>query len=184
MLMPYPGNKLFDSCVERGLIPDKAAYYANIDREYFNMTAMPDAMWGQWVNFFNMLEKSWLWVKDTNALSIEKEDYSDPVVANRESDIYLIKAQCPYCGEEIEYREMIGRTLGDWPLFLGVGCTKCNKRIKVNLKTALKAKVEAEANICLEKLSAAEKLVNTGNAYVCECDAGEWREKKNKSRLL
>ena len=27
---------------------------------------------------------------------------------------------------------------------------------------------------------AAEKLVNTGNAYVCECDAGEWREKKNK----
>src|SRR3990167_9118082 len=27
---------------------------------------------------------------------------------------------------------------------------------------------------------AAEKLINSNNAYVCECDADEWREKKNK----
>ncbi|MBI2662366.1 glutamate--tRNA ligase [Candidatus Woesearchaeota archaeon] len=31
-----------------------------------------------------------------------------------------------------------------------------------------------------EYYDAAEKLVNKGNAYVCECDADEWREKKNK----
>ena len=136
-LMPYPGNKLFDHCVEKGIIQDKDAYYANIDQGAINMTSMPDVIWSQWLNFLAVFERAWLYIKDTNAISIEKEDYSDPVVVHRNASMYRIEAKCPYCGEEITYREMINKRKVDWPLFLGVGCTKCNKRVKINLKMSV-----------------------------------------------
>lgn len=150
-LMPYPGNKLFDTCLERGIIQDKAAYYANIDNGLFNMTSIPDVIWHQWIDFLMIMERSWLWVKDTDALSIEKEDYSDPVLVYRKSSVYIIKAQCPFCGAKIEYREMISNQTLDWPLFLGVGCQKCNKRIKINLKMLLleEHKIEQETKVAV-----------------------------------
>ena len=153
-LMPYPGNELFDDCLKRGIIRDKATYYANIDKGIFNMTSLPDSLWGQWVNFLGLLERSWLWVKDCDATSIEKEDgYESPVLEHYKADMYQVETICPYCGASITYREMIGQVRLDWPLFLGVGCPKCNRRIKVNLKvvpTARKVERQREAElVCL-----------------------------------
>ena len=137
LLTPFPGNKLFDTCLERGIIKDKSEYYANIGQGVFNMTSMSDSTWQHWVNFLILLERSWLWVKDTTALYVEKEEYSDPVVQHYNADMYRIRAVCPYCHQEITYREMIGRHQESWPLFLGLNCHLCNKRIRINLDSRL-----------------------------------------------
>ena len=132
-LMPYPGNKLFDTCIEQGIIKDKAAYYANLDRGVPNMTAMPNEMWYQWVNYIGIEERSWLGIKATDGQMVEEPEYSDAITVQRKASLYRIKADCPYCGHHINYREVVGRRDSDWPVFLGTGCQRCNRRIKINL---------------------------------------------------
>ena len=43
-LRPYPGSKLFDFCLSKGLIKDKLGFYENIDQP-INMTSMPTLYW-------------------------------------------------------------------------------------------------------------------------------------------
>lgn len=131
-LMPYPGNKLFDTISDR--IPDKGTYYANLDQGVPNMTRMPNEMWYQWVNYIQLEERSWLSTKSTPVKSITVEDYSDAVTEYTGRKVSRIEADCPYCGGHLVYREMVGPVPTHSPAFLGVGCQHCNQRIKVNLK--------------------------------------------------
>jgi radical SAM superfamily enzyme YgiQ (UPF0313 family) len=133
-LMPYPGNKLFDTCMERGLIKDKAEYYANIDKEMYNMTTMPNEMWSYWMNYLILAERSWLTIKSTNATSVVKEDTVDAVTISTHNSRYRIEANCPYCGEHLVYREVVYAGKVDSPVFIGTGCQRCNKRIRVEFK--------------------------------------------------
>lgn len=148
-LRPYPGNRLFDYCSEKGIIRDKGEYYANIDQAAINMTSLPDSIWYQWTNFFSILERSWLWVKDTDAISIDKEEQADPVASYRGASMFKVQAQCPYCKQAIMFREMIANNKTEWPLFMGVGCPKCNKRIKINLKLPVENKEQAEEKVAV-----------------------------------
>jgi len=47
---PYPGSRLFEQCLESGIVRDKAEYYETIDRTVYNMTSMPDGEWASWMN--------------------------------------------------------------------------------------------------------------------------------------
>ncbi len=130
-LKPYPGNKLFDYCTAKGIIGDKAAYYANMEGGFVNMTGMPDQVWYSWANYFHLTEHSWFGFKATEATVIEEEGNNDLVAQDRNGTIYRIEANCPYCGGHIVYREILHKD--NWEKMLGTGCTHCNRRIKVNL---------------------------------------------------
>ena len=138
LLMPYPGNKLFDTCIERGAIKDKAEYYAHIDEGIFNLTQMPNNVWLNWVNFLTTLERTWLCVKVTEAISAVKEENKDGLAIWRNGDYYIVDAKCPYCHEDIRYRELFTRGTLQYPIFLGTNCIKCGSRIRIDVLSVMK----------------------------------------------
>jgi hypothetical protein len=95
--MPYPGNKLFDNCIERKIIPDKVEFYHDIDKGMFNMSLMSDNTWASWINYITIAERSWMCIKSTTATLVEKEDVKDVVTVARKASRYRIEADCPYC---------------------------------------------------------------------------------------
>jgi len=116
-LQPYPGCKIFDFCEENGLIPNKEEYYEHIGGIIYNMTQIPHDAFLQWMNFFGILERSWLTVESTVGEVSLNGQY------------HKISTVCPHCGEDNLYKE-------PWevkPTFLGTGCQHCNRRIKVML---------------------------------------------------
>lgn len=134
-VMPYPGSTIFNGCIERGIIQDKLKYYEEIDERLFNMTSIPHERWLDYLKFVLALESSWLMVEHTDAISWEEDTGDDPVAKFTNAIIYKIRARCPYCGADIVYKQMLGgRIEGQKRLFLGVGCTKCNKKIRIDIK--------------------------------------------------
>ncbi len=129
-LQPYPGNKLFDYCVEKGIIKDKADYYANIHKRIYNMTAMPDQTFTTWLNYFQITEQGWFQHVSTVATRIRPEGPTDNKMAKLlDGEFATIDVVCPVCGANIQYREIAQRHI--LPNMIGTGCTKCNHRIKV-----------------------------------------------------
>jgi anaerobic magnesium-protoporphyrin IX monomethyl ester cyclase len=122
-LMPYPGSQLFDYCWTNKIIKDKVQYYENIDRALFNMTTMPNSAWQGWIHYIDHLERGWMNVERTDAEWFESN-----------GSFKRFGAKCPFCGEDIVYREKMG-TIPPLKqrLYLGVGCTKCNKKIRVDI---------------------------------------------------
>ena len=129
---PYPGSKIFDDCLERGIIKDKLEYYETIDKITYNMTGLSDLDLTHRYQLLNVLERSWLltasvatdnWEEDTEAI--------DNVLVPFHGKVYNIRTKCPHCGEEVFYRQMMPRMNGkSW---LGTGCTKCNQRFRIDI---------------------------------------------------
>lgn len=130
-VMPYPDSKVFDYCIEKGIITDKKAYYENIDKTVYNMTSMRNEIWFRWVNFISKLEGMWSFLGTTDTQDFVKLE-QDAICKFYNADMYHIEAVCPHCGEHNVYKQIfkgIGKRT-----FLGTGCTKCNKKIRINLK--------------------------------------------------
>ena len=133
-LMPYPGSAIFNGCMDREIIKDKLEYYEHIDGKLFNMTAMSNSEWQNHLSFLTILEKTWLMVDQADATKWEDDTGDDAIAKYVNGKIYKVWAECPYCGEEIMYRQIMQGIPAEQPrLFLGVGCTKCNKKIRVNV---------------------------------------------------
>ena len=129
----YPGSKLFDCCTEKGIIKDKKYYYEHIDEGLFNMTSIPDDILNKWMSLINTIERSWLQVKTAYGTCEEdKEALEVKYLTLTGTKMYKLKAKCPYCGEEVVYRQAFADK--DKDRGIGVGCVKCNKRIKVIIK--------------------------------------------------
>ncbi len=141
-ISPYPGSKLFDDLVAKGVIKDKVHYYENIDKGIWNMTGMPNEVFHPWLEFVKYIDKSWHWVKRIPANEIRETDLHTPVSNYYQAKIYDVTATCPYCGAEIKYRNTF-KFPSDIPQdsFLGVACTKCERKIRIDLtKEAFNAK--------------------------------------------
>ncbi len=125
---PYPGSKLFEVFQERGMFGDKKDYYEHISDFSVNMTSIPDDMYGVLIQLIANLEKTWLFVQKTGAsYTVEKTDGLFKSYTGKE--FYKIEATCPYCGEEVVYGELVR----EFPFWLGTGCTKCNRKIKLEV---------------------------------------------------
>lgn len=134
-LMPYPGSKVFDYCIEKGIIKDKLDYYENINKKTYNMTSIPDETWSGWTHFLFTLEKLWLWSKSTIATRWEKEETDDAVVLQYNMPMCRIWAKCPHCDKEMIYRLPFPEiTNDDTRKFMGTACPSCNRRVRVDIK--------------------------------------------------
>ena len=109
-LRPYPGSKLFDDCLSKGLIKDKLGFYENIDQP-INMTSMPNFFWSIWILGLDYLGGMSLWVKSTKAISCEplQSSAADPIVQYYRMQLCKIGAVCPHCGETVYFQEMVAR---------------------------------------------------------------------------
>jgi radical SAM superfamily enzyme YgiQ (UPF0313 family) len=111
-IQPYPGSKLFDDCIKKGIITDKLEFYKHIDEHAWNMTAMPDKLWLPWILLLSFLVKPVPWVKTATASSvIESETASNPMEIESGRSFCTVKATCPYCGEDIYYKELLGKNI-------------------------------------------------------------------------
>lgn len=111
-IKPYPGSKLFDNCVERGIISDRLEFYEHIDESAFNMTSMPDILWFSWLEKLIILGDLLPWAKSTVALRYAKElePVNNAMALHLGMTIWHVWAQCPYCGKETYHREMLADT--------------------------------------------------------------------------
>ncbi len=131
-LTPYPGCKIFDYCVEKGIIRDKEQYYETIQRVTYNMTQMSNEAFTSWMAFILTLETSWLVIYPVDATRVEEEPETDNALLNNGQRAHRIFATCPDCGKDNMYREIWSR---EKPLsFIGMVCLGCGDRIKINLE--------------------------------------------------
>ncbi|KKN76438.1 hypothetical protein LCGC14_0369470, partial [marine sediment metagenome] len=131
-IKPYPGSRVFDVCMEKGIFKDKRDFYEHIDESIVNMTSLPDIEFQRWVALLTAIEVTWAHIKATSG--IYEEDTEAPEVAylaHNGSKIYKITAVCPYCGQNILYRLPLPHKVDAANSWIGSSCTKCNRRIKV-----------------------------------------------------
>ncbi len=102
-IQPYPGSAIFEACVKRGLIKDKAKYYGKIGKKIWNMTSIPNRLWYPFIYFLYYLSNQYLWAKSTKAMS----SYEGESPSGKE--IWGNWAICPHCGKEEYYKELIGK---------------------------------------------------------------------------
>lgn len=108
----YPGSKLFENCIERGIVHNKLDSYEKIDERVWNMTSMPDRLWLPWIYLLYFLVKSYPWVKSTDAsLCVEdnEETANSPMALHLGKSIFKVKATCPHCCKDVYYRELLGK---------------------------------------------------------------------------
>lgn len=106
-LRPYPGSKVFDFCLSKGLITDKLSFYENIDQA-INMTSMPTLYWTIWILALDYLGGMFLWYRSTKAISCEPLNSAaeDPIARHYGMQVCKIGAVCPHCGQTIYLQEM------------------------------------------------------------------------------
>jgi len=126
---PYPGSKLFNVCVERGMFKDKRDYYEHINSFRVNMTSMPDDVYNRLINLALYMETNWLFVKKALNPRYEIEKTNGLYRNYVGGEYYKLVSECPYCGEEVKYMQL----MKERPFWLGVGCAKCGRKIKVEV---------------------------------------------------
>ena len=148
-IQPYPGSRLFEESMERGIIRNKLEFYEHIDECVWNMTLMPDTLWLPWISLMVFLARFFSWTKTTNALLCveDKGKVDNPIASHSGQLIYKIQARCPYCGRDIYYRELLGRARRNKTLSFSGVCrqlilkttrTLHNRLIKMWLKLFIK----------------------------------------------
>lgn len=108
-ISPYPGSKLYNDCIKKGLISDKLDYYEHIDEQIYNMTTIPNRVWFPWVYLTIYLWRFFQFAKSTNALrwTIDADAVDDPVAGYYKKNVYKVYAKCPHCEKESYYREIL-----------------------------------------------------------------------------
>lgn len=107
-VQPYPGSKIFDYCVEEGIIRDKVEYYEHIDEGLvYNMTSFPDSIWVAWIEKVISLSHLLTWSSLTDSLSCEVDpsESSNPMVKYYGKPIVKISVKCPLCQNIYAFRE-------------------------------------------------------------------------------
>jgi radical SAM superfamily enzyme YgiQ (UPF0313 family) len=132
VVYPYPGSKIFDDCVERNIILDKAGFYANIDKSLINMTTIPTHDYVHRIQQLMMIEKGWLLTASTSTDRWEEDvaGVSSPLTPF-EGKPYKIAASCPHCHEEIVFRQRLSSVARSF--FIGVGCPKCGLKFRLDV---------------------------------------------------
>ena len=125
MVAPYPGCKIFDHCLQKGIITDKEKYYETIGDITYNMTQIPKDNFEEWVSLISSLEPRWLFAKPVLADKVELETGNSGPMYHDDIRAHTIYATCPYCGSDNLHRQLWDKKA--MIRFIGVGCQGCGK---------------------------------------------------------
>jgi rRNA maturation protein Nop10 len=112
-IRPYPGSKIFETCMTKGIIKDKRDFYEHVDEQPwdfpYNMTSMPDKVWFPLLDSVVAFGQLFPWTKSVSPYryEIDTESANSPIVLHTGKQIYKIWAKCPHCGEDICCRELL-----------------------------------------------------------------------------
>jgi radical SAM superfamily enzyme YgiQ (UPF0313 family) len=108
-IKPYPGSKLYEDCIKRGIIKDPIDVYEWGGRRIYNMTSIPDALWTSWISMLATLDESLSWARTTYAESYTCEPGTCiNKIGGRTGKIlinYIVK--CPHCRQEVNQNEVL-----------------------------------------------------------------------------
>ena len=127
-IQPYPGSKIYEHCIKKGIIKDKFNFIENIsDRYFLNMTDKmnDDEIQQLKKDILKAMEK---YRKSVTYLSLKKKG----------KEIYKIKAKCPFCKKLITYNNFRIENRFYFSHFMI--CKNCKFRFGINspLKTIIK----------------------------------------------
>ena len=130
-ISPYPGSLLFSHCLRQGVIKDKRQYYETIDRGIYNMTAIPDPEWSNWVSGLLFPLSAYPFIVAVEPLEVIDEPMTDPALY---PPVRAVRVQCPHCKTEQQYRQPISdQSIQDGTGNWATGCPSCGKRFRVAL---------------------------------------------------
>ncbi|MBL8042424.1 MAG: radical SAM protein [Nitrospira sp.] len=132
-IQPYPGSTLYVACQEKGLIPDKEAFYKTIDQKLFNMTTMTDAQWVGYVRSIHALEALSL-CRTVDVSRILIRAITNPMTLNGTRQFWELFAECPHCLRGFSYVELTEpKRVPVHGLQVVAGCAHCSKRVRLNV---------------------------------------------------
>jgi radical SAM superfamily enzyme YgiQ (UPF0313 family) len=116
-IRPYPGSKIFETCLVSGVIKDKLEFYEHIDERPWNMTLMAGKDWLPLVNSIVAFSQLLPWVKSVSPYrcELDLDVANSPMVLHTGKQVYKIWAKCPHCGKDIYYRELLALSQGRQP---------------------------------------------------------------------
>jgi anaerobic magnesium-protoporphyrin IX monomethyl ester cyclase len=107
LVRPYPGSRLFDTCLEKGIIGNRKHFYDHIDESLLNMTSIQDNLWYQWIRAMMILAGNYWWVKTAEVISCKKEqqEMTSPAMRFLGQFFCRITLRCPHCEMVLSYLE-------------------------------------------------------------------------------
>lgn len=115
-LRPYPGSKIFDTCIQEGIIKDKLDFYEHIDETPWNMTvnmtSIPSKKWLPLLDSIVAFGQLFPWVKSAVPYRYEKDRLDNQLTLYTGQSMYNIWLKCPHCGENIYTRELLALEKG------------------------------------------------------------------------
>jgi len=119
-IQPYPGSKIYERCIQRGIIKDRLDFIKN----KMNIT-----------NWFNMTDS----MTDEEVLQLKKDilearrkyaKYVVPLkIRKRKGNRYSVLVECPFCKKKINYRNF---SIQDRILYtFWISCRSCKMRFSV-----------------------------------------------------
>lgn len=108
-IQPYPGSRLYEECVERGIIENKIDSYDSINSRIYNMTRIPTILWMPWLRIILNISACSEWCKSAVAYRIEEDVnfFNKAVIARERGSLYDFNVICPFCGYDNKYREIV-----------------------------------------------------------------------------
>ena len=135
-IRPYPGSRLFADCIAYGIIPDKLAYYEQIDQQGFNMTAMPNKDWNHWLHRIVPALGTFALVRCVDVSGIVRDEaLADKAISGHgRKALWHLQIRCPFCGEEYSYPELVEEeTVEANGHRVLTGCPHSHKRVNANI---------------------------------------------------
>lgn len=136
---PYPGSRIFQHCIDHGIICDKSVYYeciGQIGNRIVNMTAMSD---DDFDNFAKpLLGSEYLSLISSPAKSCvpigpSPADCNAPIDRRRTN--YEITVACPFCSSMNEYLYPLHPESLNLKTSFPHYCASCHKRYSVDLRS-------------------------------------------------
>ena len=115
-VMPYPGSKIYDYCVQKGLIKNELLFVKNGLSKYLNIT---NEMSNKDIE--KLERKIWkLLIKHCKYVTPSKYEKTSPYT-------YNVSLRCPFCHEFIEYKNLYWKG-SSLTFSFEVNCRKCFRR--------------------------------------------------------
>lgn len=132
---PYPGSRLFEYCLEQGIITDKLEYYDTIDQVTFNMTGLPYEEWARLMNhIMEFINQCGIPLVETSAARQDPHATDDERSCNGDKTPWELEFSCPHCAGYIYTRVLlIEEDVPNCKAVFVTGCPHCHKRFHVGV---------------------------------------------------
>ena len=136
---PYPGSRLFNYCLEQGIISDKNEYYDSIDQITYNMTGLAQ---DDWMRLMTDIQEftAQCCIPAVDATSARQDSDALPGerYSNGDKTPWELTFTCPHCSDSIYTRMlMVDADLHNKGSNFVTGCPSCHKRFIVEVKDRL-----------------------------------------------